>query len=174
MKYIFGSLHVSGRVSKWQVIFSEYDVKHCSRKAIKGIVIADHLPANPVDEYQRLDFHFPTEDIQAIEEDDDEEDEDKNIWKMFLNNVINAHGNDIEVVLIALDGNQFLIAVELQFDCTNNKLEDEACVNVLQASINIDVKHLKIFGDLALIIYQVTGNWQTKKDKLVPYKDFLT
>jgi len=41
-------------------------------------------------------------------------------------------------------------------------------------AINLKVKHLKVFGDAALIIYQMNGKWQTKDAKLVPYQKYLT
>jgi len=70
IKYIFESLHVS--VSKWQVNLSKYDIKHMTRKSVKGSVIADYLAQNPLEEYQPLDFHFPDEDILAIEKEENE------------------------------------------------------------------------------------------------------
>jgi len=51
LKYIFESPYVSGRVSKWQVILSEYDVKYMTQKSIKGSAIAEYLAHHPVEEY---------------------------------------------------------------------------------------------------------------------------
>ena len=49
LKYIFESPHVAGRVSKWQVILAEYDIKYTSQKSVKGSVIADYLATNPLE-----------------------------------------------------------------------------------------------------------------------------
>ena len=37
----------------------------------------------------------------------------------------------------------------------------------------MNIQHLEVFGDSALIIYQVSGGWQTKDPKLIPYHDYL-
>ena len=35
------------------------------------------------------------------------------------------------------------------------------------------IKHLKVFGDSALVIYQVNGEWDTNHPKLIPYRDHV-
>ena len=42
-KYIFEKPTLSGRLARWQVLLSEYDVQYVSQKAIKGSVIAEFL-----------------------------------------------------------------------------------------------------------------------------------
>ena len=76
-------------------------------------------------------------------------------------------------VIISPTGRQFPVAVKLNFECTNNMAEYEACISGMQAAIALGVKELEVFGDSALIIYQVKGEWQTKDVKLVPYQKFL-
>ncbi len=43
IKYVFKSSFVPGRIAKWQVILSQYDIVYMTRKAVKGSVIADLL-----------------------------------------------------------------------------------------------------------------------------------
>ncbi|XP_054778628.1 uncharacterized protein LOC129286642 [Prosopis cineraria] len=86
---------VHGRVSKWQVILSKYDVKYITRKPIKGSIIADYLEANPMEEYQLVNFQFPGEDVLVAEE--EEQGEEK--WKMYFDRAVNIYGNGLRVVL---------------------------------------------------------------------------
>ena len=172
IKYIFESPHISGRVSKWQVILAEYDIKYVTRKSIKGSTIADHLAANPIEEHQPLNFSFPDEDLCALEAEDEEVLGDK--WKMYFDGAVNMHGNGVGAVLIAPNNRQFPIALKLNFDCTNNMAEYEACICGLQAAISLKIKELEVFGDSALIIYQIKGDWQTKDEKLIPYQKYLS
>ena len=51
--------------------------------------------------------------------------------------------------------------------------EYEACVLGLQAVIEKKIKSLKVYGDLALVICQLNGEWETKDSKLVPYQEFI-
>ena len=43
----------------------------------------------------------------------------------------------------------------LCFDCTNNIAEYEACILGLEVSIDLRIKHLEVYGDSTLVIYQV-------------------
>ncbi|KAJ9189416.1 hypothetical protein P3X46_000712, partial [Hevea brasiliensis] len=170
IKYVFESPFVPGRIAKWQVILSQYDIVYMTRKAVKGSVIADLLAENPIQDYEALDFEFPDEHINEV---DCEEEGPANVWEMYFDGAVNLSGNGIGVVLISPDGKHFPIAVKLRFDCTNNVAEYEACVMGLQAAIEMKIRKLEVYGDSALIIYQVKGEWQTKDPKLIPYQKYL-
>ncbi|KAJ9177135.1 hypothetical protein P3X46_012385 [Hevea brasiliensis] len=141
-----------------------------TRKAVKGSVIADLLAENPIQDYEALDFEFPDEHINEV---DCEEEGPADVWEMYFDGAVNLSGNGIGAVLISPDGKHFPIAVKLRFDCTNNVAEYEACVMGLQAAIEMKIRKLEVYGDSALIIYQVKGEWQTKDPKLIPYQKYL-
>ncbi|PKI63921.1 hypothetical protein CRG98_015702 [Punica granatum] len=61
----------------------------------------------------------------------------------------------------------------IDFPCTNNVAEYEACILGLQAAIDFKVKELEVFGDSMLTIFQTLGQWKTKDAKLVPYHEYL-
>ena len=58
-------------------------------------------------------------------------------------------------------GKYYPFTAKLNFDCTNNVAEYEACIMGLQAAITKKVKNLKVYRDLALVIYQLRGDWLT-------------
>ena len=43
IKYIFEKSALSGRIERWQMILTVYDIQYTTQKAIKGSVLADHL-----------------------------------------------------------------------------------------------------------------------------------
>ncbi|XP_054811516.1 uncharacterized protein LOC129312805 [Prosopis cineraria] len=174
LKYIFESPHITGRVLKWQVVLSEYDIKHVMQKSVKGSAIADHLADNPLGDDQPLDFQFPDEVICTTEEGCGEGNNEEREWEMYFDGAANMHGNGVGAVIVSPEGKQFPVAIKLEFDCTNNIAEYEACVNGLRAAITLGIRCLKVFGDSALIIHQVTGEWRTKDVKLIPYQELLT
>ena len=51
IKYIFEKPALSGRIARWQMILTEYDIKYTTQKAIKGSVLADHLAHQAVEDY---------------------------------------------------------------------------------------------------------------------------
>ncbi|XP_021673527.2 uncharacterized protein LOC110659788 [Hevea brasiliensis] len=141
-----------------------------TRKAVKGSVIINLLAENPIDDYEALDFEFLDKHINEISE---EIEGHSDVWKMYFDRAINLSCNGIGAVLVSPNGKHFSVAVKLRFECTNNVAKYEACMSSLQAAIEMKIKKLKVYGDSALIIYQVKGEWQTKDPKLVPHQKYL-
>ena len=71
IKYIFEKPSLSGRIARWQVLLSEFDILYVSQKAIKGSAIADFLAVLQIDEEK------------TFEEDG---------WKMYFDGALNALG----------------------------------------------------------------------------------
>ncbi|XP_021679072.2 uncharacterized protein LOC110663900 [Hevea brasiliensis] len=141
-----------------------------TRKAVKGSVIADLLTENPINDYEALNIEFPDEDINEISTKTEGQ---IGMWKMYFDGAVNLSSNGIGAVLVSSDGKHFSIVVKLRFECANNVAEYEACVSSLQAAVEMKVKKLDVYGDSALIIYQVKRELQTKDPKLIPYQKYL-
>ncbi|RDX69989.1 Retrovirus-related Pol polyprotein, partial [Mucuna pruriens] len=118
IKYIFEKPALTGRIARWQMALSEYDIVYISQKAIKG-------------------------------------------------------RNGIGVVLVSPKDQCFPFSAKLGFDCTNNMAEYEACTMGLLMAAEHQAKQLKVFGDSALVIYQLRGEWETRDAKLVPYHEHI-
>ncbi|XP_017980996.1 PREDICTED: uncharacterized protein LOC108663022 [Theobroma cacao] len=127
IKYIFEKPSLSGKVARWQVLLSEYDIVYVSQKAIKGSAIADFLAKRVEEDYEPMEFEFPNKDLMSICQTSEEESEKEN-WKMFFNGASNALGHGIGVVLVTPEGGHYPIIAKLNFYCTNNVAEYEACV----------------------------------------------
>ena len=52
-------------------------------------------------------------------------------------------------------------------------VEYEVCVLAVQAAIDSDVKLFKVYGDSALVIYQLRGEWEIRDFKLIFYKVYI-
>ncbi|XP_017978304.1 PREDICTED: uncharacterized protein LOC108662444 [Theobroma cacao] len=93
---------------------------------------------------------------------------------MFFDGASNDLGHGIGVVLVSPEGGHYPIIAKLNFYCTNNVAEYEACVMGLQAEIERKIHILKVFGDFALVIYQLRGEWETRDSKLVRCHKFIS
>ncbi|XP_075099426.1 uncharacterized protein LOC142176208 [Nicotiana tabacum] len=81
LKYIFQKPMPIGRLAKWQILLTEFDIVNATRKEMKAQALADHLAENPVDdEDQPLSTYFPNEEVNLVEAIF----EDTNAWKMFF------------------------------------------------------------------------------------------
>ena len=92
---------------------------------------------------------------------------------MYFDGASNALERSVGAVLISPKGNHCPFTAKLSFDCTNNMAEYEACVLGLQAAIEKKIKSLSVYGDSALVICQLNGEWEIRDSKLVPYQEFI-
>lgn len=51
--------------------------------------------------------------------------------------------------------------------------EYEACIFGIEASIDLRIKILEVYGDSALVIRQVKGDWEARDHKLILYKEHV-
>ncbi|KAL0546634.1 hypothetical protein IC582_016546 [Cucumis melo] len=170
IKYIFEKPSLSGRIAKWQVLLSEYDIVYVTKKAIKGSAVADYLAAQPVADYEPMRIDFPNENIFLVEKNA----RDHETWTMLFDGASNELGHEIGVVLISPEGKVFPLTAKLCFECTQNIAEYEACIMELQVACDMSIKKLKVLGDLRLVIHQVKEEWETRDAKLVPYSQYVT
>ena len=56
IKYTFEKHALSGRIARWQMILTEYDIQYTTQKEIKGSVLANHLAHQAVNDYQSMNF----------------------------------------------------------------------------------------------------------------------
>ncbi|KAJ4966414.1 hypothetical protein NE237_018263 [Protea cynaroides] len=155
-----------GRLSRWLLLLFEFDITYTTQKSIKGSVIIEHLSALPVEDNLR---HF--EDVFSDEEVYTTQEEWKNdTWIMFFDGAANHMGYGAGVLFIDPEGAFEPFLFRLEFDCTNNIAEYEACIMGLKAALAIGVSRLKVYGDSSIVIYHVRGDWKTKDGKLVPYQ----
>uniref|UniRef100_A0A2N9F4B1 Integrase catalytic domain-containing protein n=1 Tax=Fagus sylvatica TaxID=28930 RepID=A0A2N9F4B1_FAGSY len=146
IKYIFEKPALTGKIARWQVLLSEFDILFVARKAIKGQAIADYLADYPSEQLELMDSEFPDEDVMTVDEDN------HGRWKLYFDGAANAVGSGIGAVLVSPKGQQTPIAVKLGFDCTNNMTEYEACI----------------------VVSQTNGEWQARDPKLIPYQRYIS
>jgi len=51
VKYIFEKHILIGRIARWQVLLSEFNIVYVTQKAIKGSALADYLDQQPMNDY---------------------------------------------------------------------------------------------------------------------------
>ncbi|XP_057948197.1 uncharacterized protein LOC131143849 [Malania oleifera] len=126
--------------------WSSFDLPDIIMKAIKGSVIAEYLAERAVEDYQPMEFEFPDQDIDSLTQGE----EDLEEWRMLFDGAINAWGHGIGAVLISPDGKHYPVT-----------------------ALYRGVKRLTVRGDSALVIHQLTGEWETRDSKLVLYREYI-
>jgi hypothetical protein len=66
LKYLLSKATLTGRLAKWVMILSEFDIHYIDRRAIKRQVIADQLANAPLQTDNSMEIEFPDADIFTI------------------------------------------------------------------------------------------------------------
>nr|XP_004252163.1 uncharacterized protein LOC101259129 [Solanum lycopersicum] len=155
LKYIFQKPMSTGRLVKWQILLTKFDIIYVTQTAMKAQALADHVEKNPVDgNYEPLDTYFPDEAINTIEEVGLDGNQ---ACQLYFDGAINEKGTGIGEILISPTGEYYPTTDRLRFFCTNNMTEYEACIMGLNMAIHLGVQELIMFGDSNLLIRQAQG-----------------
>ncbi|XP_050919233.1 uncharacterized protein LOC127136755 [Lathyrus oleraceus] len=177
IKYIFEKSTLIGIITRWQMLLSEHDILYVAQKAIKGSVLAYHLSHQPMEDYQPLKFDFPKYDIMVFKDSkilrSDEGPEPGERWYLMFDGSSNATVHGIGEVLMYPNNFHLPFTTKLCFTCTNNMVEYEACILGLKEVVDIRIKVLEVYGDFALVINQITSDWETGHANLIPYQDYM-
>ncbi|XP_070055057.1 uncharacterized protein [Nicotiana tomentosiformis] len=152
LKYIFKKPMPTGKLAKWHILLSEFDIFYMTQKAVKGQALTSHLVENPVaGEYESLSTYFPDKEVSFVGEDIAET---YDCWRMFFDGASNFNGVGIGVVLVSKTGQHYPVSAKLGFPCTNNMAKYEACILGLKLAVDMNVQELLVIGDSDLLVHQ--------------------
>ncbi|RVW75440.1 hypothetical protein CK203_060529 [Vitis vinifera] len=63
LRYLFDRPALIGRLMRWLVLLTEFDIQYVSQKSIKGSIVADHLASLLIYEDKPIDDDFPNEEF---------------------------------------------------------------------------------------------------------------
>ncbi|KAK5811446.1 hypothetical protein PVK06_026777 [Gossypium arboreum] len=159
-------------MARWQILLFEFDIVYVNQKAVKGSAIVDFLASRALKDYEPLNFDFPNEDLMCIATTEEGALEELP-WKLNFDGASNAVGNRIGAVLVSPNGDYYPFISKLDFDYTNNMVEYKACIMGVRAAIERKIKVLEVYGNFALVIYQLKGEWETRDPKLIDYRKLV-
>ncbi|WKA06712.1 hypothetical protein VitviT2T_024600 [Vitis vinifera] len=119
LRYLFDRPALVGRLMKWLVLLTEFDIHYVTQKSIRGSIVADHLASLPVSYGRAINDDFSDEDVIA----------GTNLsgWRMYFDGAANHSGYGIGVLLISPHGDHIPRSVRLAFSdqhpATNNIVE---------------------------------------------------
>jgi hypothetical protein len=143
IRQIQGRPNVAGRMMKWSLELSEFDIHYESRKALKAQVFVDFL----------AEMTFPEEG--STEE-----------WAVFVDESSNSKGSGARVIIENDEDIVVEISPGLSFHVTNNTAEYESCLVGLRITRDLGAIKVKIFTDSLLLASQVNGDYQVREEHL--------
>jgi len=138
---------VSGRLMKWSIELTQYDIHFSPRPAIKGQAVADFIA-----EFTYRPVEFP-------------------IWDMHVDGAVNEKGSGVGIALSSPEGDKVKFALKFDFNTSNNEAEYEAMIHGLQIAKDLEIKKLKVYSDSQLIVNQMKCEFQAKGEKMSLYAE---
>ncbi|XP_062118806.1 uncharacterized protein LOC133832486 [Humulus lupulus] len=152
----------SGRLVKWSIKLSQFDITYTQRNSINGQVLIDFI----------VEFTYrPNEegDIGKTKSIGKEEERKFEEWTLHVNGAFNEGGVGEGIMMTGPGGHKMYCSIRFGFEASNNKVEYEALLARLELAKGLKVTHLHIFSDSQLVVFQVKGEYQARGPKMVSY-----
>ena len=66
LRYLFDRPVLTGRLMRWLVLLTEFDIHYVTQKLVKGSIVADHLASLSISDDRSVDDDFPDEQIVSM------------------------------------------------------------------------------------------------------------
>ena len=157
MKQILHKPETSGRLIKWVIELSEFDIRYKPRTTIKGQVFANFIveftPSNASPQ--------PTETTQLAF--------DLPIWRLSVDRAANSQGRGVGLILTSPDGIDVEYALRFGFQASNNEAEYEDVIVGLNLAHSMEANQLEICSDSQLVVKQIKDSYEAKGEKMILY-----
>ncbi|KAH0720316.1 hypothetical protein KY284_005346 [Solanum tuberosum] len=147
--------------------FEAYTIKLISQivytpqKVVKGQALPNFLAEHPLPGKWETSDEFPDEDAFFTKE--------LLAWTMFFDVSSRRDGARARVVLISPERLILPFSFVLGQTCSNNASEYQALIVGLEMAIDMKIPQLDVYGDSQLIINQLLGSYEVKKEDPLSY-----
>ncbi|XP_070057904.1 uncharacterized protein [Nicotiana tomentosiformis] len=152
---------LSGRLAKWGIEISEYNIEYRPRTAIKSQNLADFV----------VDF-TPALILEVEKELLATSGTSFGIWTLLSDGALNVKGSRLGIVLKTPTGNvvrQYIRTVKL----TNNEAEYEAMIAGLELAKSLGDEVVEAKCDSLIVVNQINGTFIVKEERMRRYLDKL-
>ncbi|KAG9458863.1 hypothetical protein H6P81_003371 [Aristolochia fimbriata] len=162
LKFIMSRPVLSGRLAKWALLLSEFEINFIPQKAIKRQGLVNFLADHPIPAEWEVSESLPDEEVFYIEM--------LPPWRMYFDGAARKNGAGAGVLFMSPSDDLMPYSFILSHCCTNNEAEYQAIILGLGMTVEMGLSQLEIFGDSALVIKQLIGEFEVRKEELVPYQ----
>ncbi|KAL0716288.1 hypothetical protein Bca4012_065610 [Brassica carinata] len=149
LRIILHSPSQSGRLAKWAIELSEYDVEYRPRTCAKSQVLADFL------------VELPTRDMTN--------EEPNSTWVLHVDGSSSKQGSGIGIRLTSPNGEILEQSFRLAFHASNNEAEYEALVAGLRLAHGLKIRNIHAYCDSQLVANQYSGEYEARDERMDAY-----
>ncbi|KAL0433446.1 UNVERIFIED_CONTAM: hypothetical protein Slati_2678900 [Sesamum latifolium] len=149
LKQVLRKPETSGRLIKWVIELSKYDISYQPRTTIKAQALADFVSAMTGTTQEEVPEVGP--------------------WLLHVDGSSTAQGSGAGIVLTTPQGGDMKFAVKFEFNASNNEAEYETLVLGIRMTQDASASHLLAYYDSQLIVKQVNREYEAKEESMVQY-----
>ena len=153
MKQILHKPETSGRLIKWAIELSEFDIRYKPRTTIKGQILADFI----------MEF-TPAESTEATQLTPD-----LPIWRLSVDGAANAQGSGAGLILTSPNEIDVEYALRFDFQASNNEAGDEAVIVGINLAHAMKADQLEVSSDCQLVVKQIEDSYEARGEKIILY-----
>ena len=153
MKQILHKPETSGRLIKWAIDLSEFDIRYKPRTTVKGQILADFI----------MEF-TPAQSIEGTQLAPD-----LPIWRLSVDGAANAQGSGAGLILTSPDRIDTKDALRFGFQASNNEAEYEVVIVGLNLAHFMETDKLEVSSDSQLVVKQIEDSYEARGEKMILY-----
>ena len=153
MKQVLHKPETSGRIMKWAIELSEFDIRYKPTTAIKGPILVDFV--------MEFTSVVPIENAQTMT--------DLPILKLSVDGASNAQGSEAGLILTSPEGLDIEYALRFGFQASNNEVEYEAVIAGINLAHSLEVDQLEVCSDSQLVVRQIEDTYEAKSGRMILY-----
>ncbi|XP_024037570.1 uncharacterized protein LOC112097200 [Citrus clementina] len=157
LRQILHKPDATGRLVKWTVELSEFDIDYKPCAAIKAQAMADFVA------------EFAEPEVCLDQQDADIGNDETQVWQISVDGSSGERGSGAGIVLEGPEGEEISYAVKLEFPATNNQAEYEALIAGLELARAVKADRVKIRTDSQLVVNHVSERFQPREEKMEQY-----
>jgi hypothetical protein len=140
----------TGKISKWVIELSMYDIIYKPRKAIKVQALSDFVA-------EWTETKTPPKEREL------------EYWTINFDESLQLHGTGPGILVTSPKGESFQYVLQMHFPASNNTAEYEALLHCLRIATTLGIHQLKVLRDSLLVVNQVNKEWSYLDDKMLLY-----
>ncbi|XP_072074378.1 uncharacterized protein [Arachis hypogaea] len=144
LRQILTKPELDGRLTKWSIELSEFDIQYQPRTALKAQILADFISELTLDEHNKH-------------------------WELHVDRASSRGGSGAGIILKERDKVVAEQSLQFHFPASNNQAEYEALIAGLKLAISLQAKSLIAYCDSLLVVQQIRGEFQVKDPLLERY-----